>query len=141
MCLFLPVYFELCFTTLPFLAICSFLLRIQFLSPLRGDRARAQDGRDASLLQLNHADVEALACQMPSISDTLQMLRLPLERHIGRASDLDDFAQLGPDDIFRSVLGMLWESVVEPIIRALALEVNWFHLSQTVLFSRAHYNF
>jgi hypothetical protein len=84
--------------------------------------AIAQSGRDASLPDSNRARVWGLVEQIPFISDTLQLLRLPLERHVGRASETSAW----PDDIFRYVLGVLWTSVVEPIIRLLKLEVNTF---------------
>ncbi|KIM82633.1 hypothetical protein PILCRDRAFT_70495, partial [Piloderma croceum F 1598] len=80
--------------------------------------AIAQGGRDTSLSDSNCAHVQGLVEQMPLISDTLQLLRLPLERHIRQASDIST----QPDDIFRYVLGILWTSVVEPVIRLLKLE-------------------
>jgi hypothetical protein len=84
--------------------------------------AIAQDGRDALLLESNRAHVKSLVQQMPFISDTLQLLRLPLERHTRRVSGPSAW----PDDIFRYVLAVLWESVVEPVIRSLYLKVNQF---------------
>jgi hypothetical protein len=67
---------------------------------------------------------------MPSLSETLQMLRLPLERHVSRVSDMSR----QPDDIFRYVLAVLWESVVEPVIQSLNLQVNSYlpQLSRTI---------
>jgi hypothetical protein len=82
--------------------------------------ASAQSGRDALPLESNRALVEGLVQRMPFHSDTMQMLRLPFERHVGRASGTP--AQ--PDDIFRLVLASLWVSVVEPVIHLLGLEVN-----------------
>ena len=84
--------------------------------------ANAQGGRDTLLPDSNGAHVQGLVEQMPLISDTLQLLRLPLERHMGRTSDIST----QPDDIFRYVLGILWTSVVGPVIRPLKLEVNLF---------------
>jgi hypothetical protein len=84
--------------------------------------AIAQGGGDTLLPDSNRAHVQGLVEQMPLISDTLQLLRLPLERHMGRASDIST----RPDDIFRYVLGILWTSVVGPVIHLLKLEVNSF---------------
>ena len=84
--------------------------------------AIAQSGRDAVLPEANRAEVKNIVQQMPCISETLQMLRDPLERHGGRASD----TSVQPDDIFRYVLCVLWEAVVEPVIRSVGFEVNSF---------------
>ena len=84
--------------------------------------AIAQGGRDTLLPDSNRVHVQGLVEQMPLISDTLQLLRLPLERHFGRTSDIS----MQSDDIFRYVLGMLWTSVVGPVIHLLKLEVNSF---------------
>jgi len=81
--------------------------------------AISQDGRDVLLVESNRALVDSLVQQVPSLSDTLQLLRQPLERHVKRESN----TSVQPDDIFRYVLGVLWESVVEPVIRRLDLEV------------------
>jgi hypothetical protein len=82
--------------------------------------AIASDGRDASTLESNHIHVEHLVQQMPLLSGIQQLLRSPLEsRHIKRVSDI----ATTPDDIFRYVLAILWESVIEPVIRELNLEV------------------
>jgi hypothetical protein len=82
--------------------------------------AIAHDEKHTSLLESNCMHVKGLVQQIPFISDTLQLLRLPLERHMGQASDIS--AQ--PDNIFIYVLGVLWESVVEPVICLLKLELN-----------------
>jgi hypothetical protein len=85
--------------------------------------AIASDGKDVSAIESNHAHVERLVQQMPLLSGTLQLLRLPLEsRHIKRVSDI----ATTPDDIFRYVLAILWESIIEPVIRELNLEVILF---------------
>ena len=84
--------------------------------------AIAQDGRDAFFLESNSAHVEGLVQHMPFISDTLRLLRLPLERHVKRISDISEYS----NDIFRYVLGVLWESVVKPVIQSLDLKVNYF---------------
>jgi hypothetical protein len=82
--------------------------------------AIGSDGRDASALESNRIHVERLVQQMPLLSETLQLLRFPLEsRHIQRISNI----ATTPDDIFRYVLAILWESVIEPVIRELNLEV------------------
>lgn len=81
--------------------------------------AISQEGRDVLLVESNRALVDSLVQQVPSLSDTLQLLRQPLERHVKRESN----TSVQPDDIFRYVLGVLWESVVEPVIRRLDLEV------------------
>ncbi|KIM81205.1 hypothetical protein PILCRDRAFT_821657 [Piloderma croceum F 1598] len=80
--------------------------------------AIAQDGRNSLPLESNHACIEDLFQQVPSISDTMQLLGLPLERHVGRASN----PSWQSDDIFRCVLGALWEWVAEPVIRLLDLK-------------------
>jgi tetratricopeptide (TPR) repeat protein len=100
--------------------------------------AIAQDGRDILHPESNRAHIEGLVQQIPFISDTLQLLRWPLERHIGRVSDI--FEQ--SDNIFRYVLGMLWEAVVEPIVHMLDLKVKSI-LSPTVSSShtRCPYHF
>jgi hypothetical protein len=85
--------------------------------------AIAKDGRDASLYESNCAHVEGLIQQVPFTSDILQSLRLPLERHGRRVSDTSEQA----DHIFHYILGVLWESVVEPIIQSLDLTVNRFY--------------
>jgi tetratricopeptide (TPR) repeat protein len=89
--------------------------------------AIAQGGRNTLLLESDRALVEGVLQQTPVISDTLRSLRLPLERHVRRVSGTS--AQ--PDEIFRFVLGVLWESVAEPIIRMLELEVVDSFLIQT----------
>jgi hypothetical protein len=81
--------------------------------------------------QANHIHFESL---VPFISDTLQLLRESLERHLGRASN----TSVQADDIFRYVLGVLWVSVVEPIIRLLALEVNSKFLSPIAFSAHCH---
>jgi len=97
--------------------------------------AITQDGGDSSLHRSSHIAVEGLIEQTPLHSEIMQQLRLPLERHIGRASD----TSRRPDDIFRFVLGALWESVVNPVIRTLDLKVNWFYHKNFHL-SWTHYN-
>jgi len=82
--------------------------------------AISSDARCSSLPESVRACVEGLVQQMPTRSDTLRSLRLLVERHLGRASD----NSLQPDDIFRYALGVLWESVVEPVIHVLGLKVN-----------------
>jgi hypothetical protein len=94
--------------------------------------AIAQDGRDILHPESNRAHIEGLVQQIPFISDTLQLLRRPLERHIGRVPDI--FEQ--SDNIFRYVLGMLWEAVVEPIVHMLDLKVKSI-LSPTISSSHA----
>ena len=84
--------------------------------------AIGQDGRDPSVLESNRANSKSLALQMPFISDTLQLLRLPLERHGRPVQD----TLMQPDDIFRYVLGMLWEGAIGPVIQSLDLKVSWF---------------
>jgi tetratricopeptide (TPR) repeat protein len=69
--------------------------------------AIAQGGGYPLLPDSNRAHVQGLVEQVP---------------HIGRASDIST----RPDDIFRYVLGILWTSVVGPVIRLLKLEVNSF---------------
>jgi hypothetical protein len=64
--------------------------------------AISQDGRDALLIESNRTCVEGLVRQIPSISETLQSSRLPLGRHVRRASD----AYSWPDDIFRFSLAI-----------------------------------
>ena len=83
--------------------------------------AIAPNGRDALLAKSKCTSVEDLIQDM-LFSNALQSLRLPLERHIGRASDISTHS----DDIFRYVLGVLWQSVVEPVITSLNLKVNCF---------------
>jgi hypothetical protein len=84
--------------------------------------ATQQDSRSAALPEPNRARVEGLVQQIQPHSDTLKMLRLPFERHVGRVSDA--FKQ--PDDVFRYALGVLWVSAVEPIFRSLNLQVSSF---------------
>jgi hypothetical protein len=80
--------------------------------------ATTQEGRDTLLPK--YARVECLLQQMPLLSDTVQSFRLALEsRHMKRTPASTS------DHIFRYTLGVLWESVVEPIIRMLCLKVNW----------------
>lgn len=81
--------------------------------------AVAQDGRNPSLPS---AHVDGLVQQIPFVIDTSQLLRPPSDRHIGRASDVSE----QPEEVFRYVLGVLWKSVVEPVIRRLDLEVQLF---------------
>jgi hypothetical protein len=82
--------------------------------------AVTQAGRGSSLPESSLRWVEGLVQQMPLLSETLQILRLPFERHARRVSDTSRH----PDDIFRYVLAVLWESVVEPVIQSLDLQVN-----------------
>jgi hypothetical protein len=84
----------------------------------------AQDGRGGMLSDPSRACVEGLIQQMPLLSGTVQQLRRPFERHVGRASD----THAQPDDLFRYILALLWELVVEPIIQSLDLKVNWLLL-------------
>jgi hypothetical protein len=81
--------------------------------------AISQGGRDALLLDSNRAHIEGLIQQMPFISETVQLLRQSYVRSSGTSAQ--------PNDIFRIVLGVLWVSVVEPVIRTLGLEVNSFY--------------
>jgi tetratricopeptide (TPR) repeat protein len=83
--------------------------------------AIAQGGRDEVELPEYRAQVESLVEQLPPFSDTLQLLRLPLEgRHIKQVSAIGT----QPDHIFRYVLGVLWELVAEPVMHVLELQVN-----------------
>jgi hypothetical protein len=82
--------------------------------------AITQDSRDTFFHESNPAHIEGLVQQMPFISDTLRLLRLPLERHVKRVSDISEYR----NDIFRYVLGVLWEAVVKPVIQSLDLKVN-----------------
>jgi tetratricopeptide (TPR) repeat protein len=84
--------------------------------------ATAEDSRDTFFLKSNPAHVEGLVQQMPFISDTLRLLRLPLERHVKRVSDISEYR----NDIFRYVLGVLWEAVAKPVIQSLDLMVISF---------------
>jgi len=84
--------------------------------------AVAQDGRNPSLPKSNGTHVDGLVQQIPFVIDTSQLLRPPSERHIGRASDRSE----QPEEVFRYVLGVLWKSVVEPVIRRLDLKVRLF---------------
>jgi hypothetical protein len=59
--------------------------------------------------------------QLRVFSGAPQFLTQSVEaRHVGRAST----AEMLPDDIFRFVLGVLWVSAVEPVIRSMNFEVS-----------------
>jgi tetratricopeptide (TPR) repeat protein len=90
-----------------------------------------RSGRDMSLLESSRARVEELVQQMPCLSAPLRVLKVPLERHVGRASDTFRHSE----DIFRYVLGVLWESVVEPVLRSLNLQASWIFIPTTSVWS------
>lgn len=48
--------------------------------------------------------------------------------HVDEASDV----QMHFEDIFRSVLEVLWVLVAEPVIRSLKLEVSWIYYEGTI---------
>ena len=60
-----------------------------------------------------------LVLQMPPLSDTLWILRQTLERGGMIQSTRSDM-------VFRFVLTVLWEAVIEPVIRQLRLEVTFY---------------
>ena len=81
--------------------------------------AIVQHGRDVFFLQSSEY-LRHLVQQMSFISSSLQLLREQLERHFKRVRD----PSAHPDNIFQFVLSVLWESVVEPVIRTLDLKVK-----------------
>jgi len=73
--------------------------------------AIGQGGRYASPPELGHTYIEGLVRQMLILSGTLRL---------GRMSNIS----ARPDDIFRYVLAVLWESIVKPVVESLGLRVN-----------------
>jgi hypothetical protein len=77
--------------------------------------------KNPSLPEADYARIHGAFRQIRVLSSPLQFLNLSVEaRHAHRASD----DQMQPEDIFRRVLGILWVSAVEPVIRRLSLEAS-----------------
>lgn len=62
------------------------------------------NGEGGWLSESNHTHVYSLVEQLPLLSDTLHLLRLPLEQHVKQV--LDTF-----EDLFQYVLALPWEEV------------------------------